>query len=75
MEVRIGSYEFDNGNFDGLWGDNGDFVVIRHRRSKEVIQRELWFGTDTAYKGATEEYSENKAREPWTKDECRSITH
>ena len=63
VEVRIGSYEFDNGNFDGSMGsDNGVFRgYLPIEDHKEAIQRELWFGTDTAYKGATEEYSGKQA--------------
>ena len=59
VEVRVGDYNFDNSNFDGSMGSNngvyrGYLPVDNH---KEAIQKELWYGTDLAYKGATEEYS------------------
>ena len=59
VEVRVGDYSFDNGNFNGSMGSSngvyrGYLPIEDH---KEAIQKELWYGTDHAYKGATEEYS------------------
>jgi TldD protein len=59
VEVRVGNYDFDNGNFDGSMGSNNGVFrsYLPLEDHKGAIQKELWYGTDITYKGATEEFS------------------
>ncbi len=62
-EVRVGDYDFDNGNFNVSFGER-DGVRVRglpHEDVDVALRRELWMATDHAYKGAAEQLSAKKA--------------
>ena len=59
VDVRVGDYELDNGNFDMSFGERAG-TVSRGLPADDVavaLRRELWLGLDAAYKGAAEQYS------------------
>jgi TldD protein len=63
VDVRVGNYTFDNGNFDPSFGER-DGVDSRGLPTDDVevaLRRELWLALDEAYKGATEAYSAKQA--------------
>ena len=58
-DVRVGSYQLDNTNFDVSFGER-EGVVGRGLPIEDVevaLRRELWLAADQSYKGATEQYS------------------
>ncbi len=59
VDVRVGDYDFDNGNFDMSFGERaGTDARGLPADDVEVAQRrELWLALDSAYKGAAEQYS------------------
>ena len=60
-EVRVGSIEFDNGNFNAS-GAQG--IISRSMPTEDhelALRQELWLGLDQAYKSAVEAYSEKEA--------------
>lgn len=63
IEVRVGDYAFDNGNFDVSFGER-DGVRQRALPTDPVLvaqRREMWLATDHAYKGAAEQFSAKQA--------------
>ena len=61
IEVRVGTAQFDNGNFDAS-GSRG--IILKQVPTKDnelALRQELWLGVDAAYKSAVEAYSEKKA--------------
>lgn len=71
VDVRVGDYAMDNGNFEGNFGDRSG-TRVRLLPDEDVVvalRRELWLATDEAYKGATEQLSSKlAAREGITRD-------
>ncbi len=66
VEVRVGDYSFDSGNFAGSFGTR-DGVEARGLPTDDdvlALRREMWLATDEAFKGATEQLSaKHSARE------------
>jgi hypothetical protein len=63
VEVRVGDYKFDNGNFAGGGGggsryDLGSFPMDD---AYPVMRRYFWLETDSVYKGAVEAISRKRA--------------
>jgi TldD protein len=71
VETRVGSREFDNSNFVGVGGDDGEIII---RESDLVmpravpidddgmtLRRELWLATDASYKVAVEALGKKRA--------------
>lgn len=71
IEVRVGTPALDNAHFDSGYGnrDSRDARNLPVEPSVLATRRELWLATDSAYKGATEQYSAKlAAREGRTAD-------
>ena len=59
VEVRVGDYTLDSGNFAGSFGSR-DGVEARGLPIDDdvlALRREMWLATDEAFKGATEQLS------------------
>lgn len=63
VDVRVGDYALDSGNFEGNFGDRSGTRMRLLPDEDEVLalRRELWLATDEAYKGATEQLSSKLA--------------
>jgi hypothetical protein len=65
VEVRVGDYKFDNTNFAGGGGGDGesryDLGNFPLDDDYAVLRRYLWLGTDSVYKGAVEAISRKRA--------------
>ncbi len=61
VDVRVGSYEFDNSNFAGGFGGRGSGERFPLDDLYPVIRRNLWLRTDSAYKAAVEALSRKQA--------------
>jgi len=62
VQVRVGSYKFDNSNFGGGGGGSRyDLERFPVENSYPVLRRYLWLETDSAYKGAVETLSRKRA--------------
>jgi hypothetical protein len=62
IEVRVGSYKFDNTNFSGgVHGTRYDLGRWPLDASYPVLRRFFWLATDSAYKGAVETISRKRA--------------
>ncbi|NOY28007.1 MAG: hypothetical protein GXP62_19245 [Oligoflexia bacterium] len=63
VDVRVGNYTVDNGNFEGNFGaDSGTRMRLLPDEDVELaLRRELWLALDHAYKGATQQLSEKLA--------------
>jgi hypothetical protein len=59
VQVRVGSYQFDNTNYVGSGGDVGSHFPIEN--SYMVLRRYLWLATDQAYKSAVETMARKRA--------------
>jgi len=59
VEVRVGSAEVDNTNFDVAYGERNGVQIraLPHEDEPIAIRRELWLAADMAYKGATEQFA------------------
>jgi hypothetical protein len=59
VDVRVGDYTLDSGNFAGSFGTR-DGVEARGLPTDDdvlALRREMWLATDEAFKGATEQLS------------------
>jgi predicted Zn-dependent protease len=71
VTVRVGSYEFDNGNFSGGGGGLaailtslvGGLAALPVDDNYDELRRKIWLATDAAYKKAVEDLSAKKAAE------------
>jgi hypothetical protein len=81
-DVRVGSYEHDNGNFaaDRSWSDYED----RSRRwlpfenDYDAIRRDAWLATDAGYKGALRAFGQKSAtqtREQLSPERIADFSH
>lgn len=63
VEVRVGTRELDNANFEGSYGSRSSVQAreLPHEPDVVAFRRELWLATDEAYKGAAEQYSAKMA--------------
>lgn len=63
VDVRVGDYSLDSGNFEGNFGDRSGTRVRLLPDEDDVLalRREIWLATDEAYKGATEQLSSKLA--------------
>jgi predicted Zn-dependent protease len=70
VELRVGNNTYDNSNFGGGASADGDFVheadILAPRQAPlgddaEALRRELWLGTDVAYKNAVETLQKKRA--------------
>lgn len=63
VEVRVGDYALDNGNFEGSFGDRSGTTqrLLPTDDDLLALRREIWLATDEAYKGATEQLSSKLA--------------
>lgn len=63
VEVRVGTPQFDSGNFEGSWGTREGTVsrMLPTDDLEVALRREIWLSLDEAYKGATELYAAKKA--------------
>ena len=62
IEVRVGSYKFDNTNFTGgVRGTRYDLGRWPLDASYPVLRRFFWLATDSVYKGAVETISRKRA--------------
>jgi hypothetical protein len=59
IQVRVGSYQFDNTNYVGSGGDFGSHFPFES--SYMVLRRYLWLATDQAYKSAVESMARKRA--------------
>jgi hypothetical protein len=59
IQVRVGSYQFDNTNYVGTGGDVGSRFPFES--SYMVLRRYLWLATDEAYKSAVEAMAHKRA--------------
>ncbi len=60
--VRVGDYQFDNGNFaGGRFGTRYDLGRFPIEDSYDVLRRFFWLETDSAYKSAVEAVSRKRA--------------
>ncbi len=59
VEVRVGDYALDNGNFEGSFGERSGTTqrLLPDEDDVLALRREIWLATDEAYKGATEQLS------------------
>lgn len=59
VDVRVGDYALDNGNFEGSWGERSGTTqrLLPDEADVLALRREIWLATDEAYKGATEQLS------------------
>ncbi len=59
VDVRVGDYDFDNGNFNMSFGERAgtDSRGLPADEVETALRREMWLATDDAYKGAAEQYS------------------
>jgi hypothetical protein len=64
VEVRVGSYKFDNTNYIGsgyTFGSNYNVDRLPLEDNYELLRRDLWLGIDRAYKSAVESISRKRA--------------
>jgi hypothetical protein len=63
IEVRVGSYKFDNTNYvgSGMFGSRFDVSRFPLENDYGVLRRYLWLSTDGAYKGAVEAVARKRA--------------
>ena len=64
VEVRVGSYKFDNTNYIGsgyIYGSNYDVDRLPLEDNFELLRRYLWLAIDRAYKSAVESISRKRA--------------
>ena len=62
VDIRVGSPEFDNGNFDAFGANNGVAInALPVEGDPVAIQRALWLSLDKAYKGAAAVYNAKRA--------------
>jgi hypothetical protein len=64
VEVRVGSYKFDNTNYIGsgfTYGSNYDVDRLPLEDNFELLRRYLWLAIDRAYKSAVESISRKRA--------------
>ena len=64
VEVRVGSYRFDNTNYIGsgfIFGSNYDVDRMPLEDNYELLRRYLWLAIDRAYKSAVESISRKRA--------------
>ena len=64
VEVRVGSYRFDNTNYVGsgyIFGSNYDVDRLPLENDYELLRRYLWLGIDRAYKSAVESIARKRA--------------
>jgi TldD protein len=64
LQVRAGSYDFDNTNYVGtdfFGGARYDMGQLPLEASPSVLQRYFWLATDHAYKGAAEAIARKRA--------------
>src|SRR5581483_5383769 len=64
IQVRVGSYRFDNTNYLGSglhYGTRYDIDRFPLENSLPVLRRYLWLATDGAYKSAVEAISRKRA--------------
>jgi hypothetical protein len=59
IQVRVGSYQFDNTNYVGSGGESGGHFPIEN--AYMVLRRDLWLSTDEAYKLAVEAMARKRA--------------
>ncbi|HUP05167.1 MAG TPA: metallopeptidase TldD-related protein [Bryobacteraceae bacterium] len=60
IDVRVGSYQFDNSNFAGGFGGGlGESLPVDN--DYQVLRRYFWLETDGAYKAAVETLSRKRA--------------
>ena len=53
VQVRVGDYRFDNGNFAGPGGGRfGGFALLPLEDDYQELRRQIWLATDAAYKNA-----------------------
>lgn len=61
IEVRVGTPEFDNGNFNASGARGVILKQVPTEDDEQALRQEFWLGLDSAYKSAVEAYSEKKA--------------
>ncbi|MEO7649056.1 MAG: hypothetical protein ABIZ80_01190, partial [Bryobacteraceae bacterium] len=64
VEVRVGSYQFDNTNYVGssfTYGSNYDVERFPLDNDYPLLRRYLWLATDRAYKSAVESIARKRA--------------
>ena len=64
VEVRVGSYKFDNTNYIGsgyTYGSNYDVDRMPLEDNLQLLRRYLWLAIDRAYKSAVESISRKRA--------------
>jgi hypothetical protein len=64
VEVRVGSYKFDNTNYIGsgyTYGSNYDVDRLPLEDNFELLRRYLWLAIDRSYKSAVESISRKRA--------------
>src|SRR6266478_5526572 len=64
VEVRVGSYKFDNTNYVGsgyTYGSNYDVDRLPLEDNFELLRRYLWLAIDRSYKSAVESISRKRA--------------
>jgi predicted Zn-dependent protease len=67
VQVRVGSYDFDNsefvtgGGFGGGGGSNGVFSTTIIDDNYDAVRHALWLSTDAAYKQAVEQIARKRA--------------
>ena len=64
VEVRVGSYKFDNTNYIGsgfTYGSHYDVDRLPLEDNFELLRRYLWLAIDRAYKSAVESISRKRA--------------
>src|SRR5262249_10582763 len=64
VEVRVGSYQFDNTNYIGSGYNYGGSYDVSHlplEDTYELLRRYLWLGIDRSYKSAVEAISRKRA--------------
>jgi TldD protein len=64
VQVRVGSYKFDNTNYVGsgyTYGSNYDVDQLPLENNFQLLRRYLWLSIDRAYKSAVEAISRKRA--------------
>src|SRR5262249_24093329 len=64
VEIRVGSYKFDNTNYVGsgyIFGSNYDIDHLPLDDNYNLLRRYLWLGIDRSYKSAVEAISRKRA--------------
>src|SRR5216684_4974463 len=64
VQVRVGSYKFDNTNYVGsgfTYGSNYDVDRLPLENNYDLLRRYLWLAIDRAYKSAVESIARKRA--------------